>query len=233
MERMYTQNAPLFFVSAILLSAHGGDSPTTAPPAAEGSGLLKQVASAAELEAVKYDVSSPGAPTPDTEIEIEGGFVDSRKIGNTIHFVTRHAFHVDGIELLVNSATARVTSQAILESLTLDDMLPKIRINDEVSILIDPVDCFVSNDDGAAGSPIITSVTAVSIDNPGAHLTVCYNEESNGVYMSEDSLYLTPPDDDFRQTRVHKFGLPALALAITALRRLRAMCGWVASSIFA
>ena len=136
-ERMNTQNAPLFVVSAILLSACGGSSLTTA--------------------------------------------------------TTRHASYVDGIELPINSATTQTTKQAILESLTLDDTLPKIRIDGEVRILIDPVDCFVSNDDGAASSPVFTGITVVSVDNPSAYRTVCYNEESNGVYVSEDSPYLTQP----------------------------------------
>lgn len=109
---------------------------------------------------------------------------------------TRHASYVEGIELLINSATTQTTRQAIFESLTLDDTLPKTRIDGEVRILIDPVDCFVSNDDGAASSPVFTSITVVSVNNPSGYRTVCYNEESTGVYMSADSLYLTQPRPD-------------------------------------
>ena len=49
---------------------------------------------------------------------------------------------------------------------------------------------------------------AIDIEDPAIVSAVCYDEPTNGIYVSENSIYLTQgehTDDDERKTLIHKF----------------------------
>ena len=58
---------------------------------------------------------------------------------------------------------------------------------------------------------MLTSVTAVPLDDPENFTTACYNESAYGVYVSENALYFAElrPDTAAQRnvTRIHKFAL--------------------------
>ena len=89
-------------------------------------------------------------------------------------------------------------------------MLPDITINGTTRKLVDPDRCYITTDDEDA-YPVLTSITAVPIDNPENFATTCYNEHAYGVYVAESALYLTELTLDTEQarndTRIHKFAL--------------------------
>ncbi len=152
-----------------------------------------------------YDVSTPATPRTLLTATMDGVFVESRRIGDRIYLVSRHAPNI-----LLDP-----TRSTAVDSTTLDVMLPKITINGVTKPLVDPTKCYVTNDDSDPGYPVITSITVISVQNPESFSTVCYNEDANGVYVSEQALYLT--QQRFTQTptqtasnmrtRIHKFGL--------------------------
>ncbi len=164
-----------------------------------------------------YDVSDPGTPVLEVHVKIDGIFVESRRIGDTVYIVSRYAPWIAGLDYYVTTPEQQASNQAILAGVTLDDMLPKITINDVTTSLVAPDKCYITNTDDGAGYPVITSITAVSISDPTAFTTTCYNEETYGVYVSENALYFTqfrPQTAASRNdTRIHKF-----ALASTELR---------------
>lgn len=161
-----------------------------------------------------YDTSDPSGPALLFDAQIEGGFIQSRRVGNTVYFVTRHTPKIDGLNYYATSAEDQAANQTILDSVTLEDLLPKIRINGVSSSLVDPLNCYVTNDDAGSGYPVITSITAVPIDDPLAFQTSCYNEDAYGIYVSENAIYLSQYliglDND--GTRLHKFAFEANGL---------------------
>lgn len=164
-----------------------------------------------------YDVSDPGAPVLEADVKIDGIFVESRRIGDTVYIVSRYAPWIDGLHYQVTTPEQQADNQAILAGVTLADMLPTITINDETQPLIAPERCYITSQADDSGYPVITSITAVSISDPTSYTTTCYNEETYGVYVSENALYLTQfrPQTTLSRydTRIHKF-----ALASTELR---------------
>ena len=164
-----------------------------------------------------YDVSDPGAPVLEADVKIDGIFVESRRIGDTVYIISRYTPWIDGLEYYVTTAEQQASNEAILASVTLDDLLPKITVNDVTAPLVAPDTCYITNTDDEAGYPVITSITAVSISDPTSFSTTCYNEETYGVYVSENALYFTQfrPHTTLSRydTRIHKF-----ALASTELR---------------
>ncbi len=162
-----------------------------------------------------YDVSDVANPTLDVDVSIDGVFVDSRRIGNTVYLVSRYTPWVEGLHYNVTDAAQQAENEALLANVTLVDLLPKITINNETAPLVAPERCYTTTDEQAPHA-VITSVTAIPIDDPGNFSTTCYNEDAYGVYVSENALYFTEhrPDTALARdvTRIHKFALAGTAV---------------------
>lgn len=158
-----------------------------------------------------YDVSDATQPALEAEATIDGIFVESRRIGNTVYIVSRYTPNIDGLHYYVSTAQQQADNEQLLASATLDDLLPKITINGVTKPLVAPENCFVTTNDDNADYPVITSVTAVPIDDPTSFWTSCYNEDAYGIYVSENALYLSELRLDTAAernlTRIHKFAL--------------------------
>ena len=135
-------------------------------------------------------------------------FVDSRRIGNTVYVVSRYTPYVDGLHYLVTEAAQQAENDALLRGITLDELLPNITINGETRSLVAPENCYVTTGEEPSYA-VITSLTAIPIDDPGNFTTACYNENAYGVYISENALYFTEHRIDAALandvTRIHKF----------------------------
>ena len=161
-----------------------------------------------------YDTSDAANPTLLFEAQIEGGFIESRRVGNFVYFISRHTPKIESLNYYVTNAEEQAANQTVLDAVTLEDMLPEIRVDGESRALVDPLKCYVTNDDGDPGYPVITSITAVPIDDPSAYQTFCYNEDAYGVYVSENAIYLSQYlfGSDSYATRLHKFAFAAGSL---------------------
>lgn len=163
-----------------------------------------------------YDVSDPGNPGLEIEASIDGVFVESRRIGNTVYIVSRYTPWIEGLNYYVATAEQQAQNQALLASTTLDDLLPKITVAGETRPLVMPENCYVTTNDNTSDYAVITSVTAVPVDDPTNFTTACYNEDAYGVYVSENALYFTElrPDTAAQSdiTRIHKFALAGTSI---------------------
>jgi hypothetical protein len=158
-----------------------------------------------------YDVSDAANPALEIEASIDGVFVESRRIGNTVYIVSRYTPWLEGLHYYVTTAAQQSENQAILADATLDDLLPTITIAGETKLLTTPDNCMVTTGDDAPNYPVLTSVTAVPMDDPTNFTTTCYSEDAYGVYVSDSALYFTElrPDNALQTdiTRIHKFAL--------------------------
>ncbi len=158
-----------------------------------------------------YDVSDTANPGLEIEASIDGVFVESRRIGNTVYIVSRYTPWIEGLHYYVTTAEQQAENQVLLADVTIDDLLPKITIAGETRALVAPQNCYVTTNDDTSNYPVITSITAVPINDPANFTTACYNEDAYGVYVSENSLYFTElrPDTALQRdiTRIHKFAL--------------------------
>ena len=158
-----------------------------------------------------YDVTDKASPVLETDVSMDGVFVESRRIGNVVYIVSRYAPNVPDLVYAPQTQQQRDHNEALLAGMSIDDLLPTITINGVTQALVDPENCYVPNDDRIPPYPVITSVTAVPMDDPAAFVNTCYNDEAYGVYVSENALYFPQvlghllPDDT--QTRIHKFAL--------------------------
>jgi len=158
-----------------------------------------------------YDLADKANPVLETDVSIDGVFVDSRRIGNVVYIVSRYAPNLPGLIYYPMTATDVAANEAVLADVNLDDMLPTITIDGVSQMLVDPARCYVANDDRVPHYPVLTNITAIPIDNPQAFVNTCYNDEVYGAYVSENAIYfpqvvsyLWPGET---KTRIHKFAL--------------------------
>ena len=160
-----------------------------------------------------YDVADTANPSLDIDVTLDGVFVESRRIGNTVYLVSRYTPWIEGLHYNVTDATQQAENEALLAGVTLDDLLPSITVAGETKSLVAPERCYVTTDE-VASYAVITSITAIPIDDPGSFSTTCYNEDAYGVYVSENALYFTEyrPDTALARdtTRIHKFALAGI-----------------------
>jgi len=163
-----------------------------------------------------YDVADPASPTLEADVSIDGVFVDSRRVGDVVYIVSRFTPTIGDVIYNVTTAADQAHNEAVLANVSLDELLPKVRIDGVEQVLVTASRCFIGSDDDV-GYPVITSVTAVPINDPTAVTTTCYNEEAYGIYMTEQSLYFTGILYDAvssdTETRIHKFALAGTGLS--------------------
>lgn len=110
----------------------------------------------------------------------------------------------------------RAQNEALLANVRLDELLPTITVNGTTQSLVDPERCYIPSAAADIGYAVITSITAVPIDDPMQFTTTCYNEDAYGTYVSENAIYFTQylTDDMAQQTstRIHKFSVTGTTL---------------------
>ncbi|MCZ6771254.1 MAG: beta-propeller domain-containing protein [Proteobacteria bacterium] len=157
-----------------------------------------------------YDVSEPATPVLAWRAAFDGGFVQTRRIGDVVYLISRHTPFVDELQ---NAGT--ITDPVAID-VTIEDLLPKTYQDNTSRPLVLATDCFVTRDNPGFGYPVVTTITAIPLSDPGAHRSVCYNEEAYGVYVSADAVYLYQAHQNAvfaaGATRIHKFRLDATAI---------------------
>lgn len=158
-----------------------------------------------------YDLSDPSSPQLEVDATIDGVFVESRRIGDTVYIVSRYTPWIVGLDYVVATPAQQANNQAILDGVSLDELLPKITVNGVTSTLVAPDRCYIASPDQETGYPVITSITAVPVNNPAAFTTTCYNQDAYGAYVSENAIYFTQFHTQSAlssfDTRIHKFAL--------------------------
>ncbi len=170
-----------------------------------------------------YDLGDVSAPKLLWRADIDGGFVQSRRVGDTLYLVTRFAPYLDDIIYNPASDAERSKNAALLDDVPIGKLVPKIRVNGQQRELLDPADCYVTNPDQSDGrqpQAVLTTITAIPIADPDSFKSVCYNETSYGVYVSSSAVYLHQIRYDSaakeETTRIHKFRLKDMSYAGSA-----------------
>ena len=160
-----------------------------------------------------YDVSDVTAPTPQMQIEFQGGFVNSRKKGDTIYLVARHTPNIDGFDYYPTEEAVSA-NEALLDELTIEDILPRVSVNGVDNLLVDANECRITDPDNAmstidTGYPTLTLLIAVNIADQSIANATCYLEPTDGIYVSENAIYLTQVDyrDTASRTLIHSYEL--------------------------
>ena len=160
-----------------------------------------------------YDISDINAPKKSASITFEGGFVNSRKKGDMVYIVARHTPYIKLYNYYPNKEQQE-SNKTLLDNLSINDVLPKVTINNSQSLLVKASDCLITNTNNALapkenGYPTLTLLVAIDLSTQKIANASCYTEATHGIYVSENAIYLTQVDYENSQPRtlVHSYKL--------------------------
>ncbi len=151
------------------------------------------------------DVTSPANPSESFKLEIEGYFIDSRRIGNTLYVVTRYTPQINNLELIYNpqNNSDKLSNQQLIDALSLNDLLPQMRINDNTSQpLFTPSECYIPSATSLdEGYPTLITVSSIGLDTLSVE-SRCIGGYSDGIFASTTGIYLLATEN--KSTVLHK-----------------------------
>ncbi len=176
------------------------------------------------LEARVWNVDEPAAPKLVKRIGLDGGLVESRRIGDTLYLVSRFTPPPpEGLNPNPQNEDEVAANQALLDDLTLAELLPDLRIDgDTVGKLVDPAATWLPPVLLDEERPDLISIAAIDLratESDLNALTVVGPTEA--IYVSQNSLYLASTRDEYltdlgnmvleypslTYTDIHKLGL--------------------------
>ncbi|MDX1571910.1 MAG: beta-propeller domain-containing protein, partial [Xanthomonadales bacterium] len=133
-----------------------------------------------------FDVSDPAQPELVADVVLEGGTVETRRIGETLYIVSRAHIH-DPAVAAAGSADQAVVAQALGP----DDLLPAIRVNDQEALLVNAETTFLPPQPPGFRYPELLTVSAFDLSRPDdLPVTVTMARLAEAVHVSRENLYV-------------------------------------------
>lgn len=165
------------------------------------------------LEIANWSLTDPAAPILDGRLRIEGGYVQSRKVGSTIAVISRFTPELPDYIYYPSTQEHLDSNLAVLEQLDLDAILPKLQWNEAPVEMLSASECLRVNPNHEWAStntayPVVTLVTQVDAATAEPLHIQCYLGDSSGVYLTANHLYLLESDRSSDPgTFLHQFDL--------------------------
>ncbi|MBL6823297.1 MAG: beta-propeller domain-containing protein [Luminiphilus sp.] len=163
-----------------------------------------------QVSVLHFDITDPENPVSMATMSIEGALVTSRRTGDNIHIITRHAPNIDGLVAYPQSAEEVASNESILAAASEDDILPEIRVDGERVSPLTLNDCYRLDPehplaDPSPGDSTITSLLTLSAETGDILRSACTLEPVTGVYMGDSVIALTHVRWDLEEggTMVH------------------------------
>ena len=157
-----------------------------------------------------FDVTDPENPTLTSELSIEGALVTSRRTGDEIHIISRHAPNIEGLIAYPQTDEEVANNEAILAEASDEDILPEIRIDGELASPLTLDGCYRLDPEHplavpAPGDSTITTMLTVSESSGELLRSACTSEPVTGIYMGETYIAFTHVRWDLEEggTMVH------------------------------
>ena len=164
-----------------------------------------------------FDVTDPESPTLTSELSIEGALVTSRRTGDEIHIISRHAPNIEGLVAYPQTQEEVANNEAILASAAEEDVLPEISIDGELVSPLTLDGCYRLDSEHplavpTPGDSTITTLLTVSAGSGEILRSACTLEPVSGVYMGDNFIAFTHVRWDLEQggTLVHLFDRDSL-----------------------
>ena len=180
------------------------------------------------------DVSDPSNVNESWQLEIEGVFQESRRIGNMLYVVSRYIPTVQGLHRYASNDEQVEQNERLIADAELEDLLPVFQENDQPQQpLLTGNECYVGPTTEDQGYADLLVVTAIDLQQQKITSASCVNSYISGVYSSLDSLYIGTNmygsfnGVDFEEsTTVHKFSYDESDVNYRASGSVEGTIGW-------
>lgn len=157
-----------------------------------------------------FELTDPENPALTSELTIEGALVTSRRTGDEIHIISRHAPNIEGLVTYPQTEEEVANNEAILADASDEDVLPEISINGELVSPLTLDGCYRLDPEHplavpAPGDSTLTTMLTVSANSGEILRSACTSEPVTGVYMGETYVAFTHVRWDLEEggTMVH------------------------------
>lgn len=143
-----------------------------------------------------WDLGDPSQPTLRSELAVDGALIASRRTGDTVHLIVRHAPAIDGLVPYPSSEADAAANAAVLADLDASDILPVITRNGAVETPLTLDDCYQADPEHPLATTLpadsaLTVMLSVSATTGAIEASACTLEPVSGVYVSADQIALT------------------------------------------
>jgi uncharacterized secreted protein with C-terminal beta-propeller domain len=155
------------------------------------------------------DVKNPAAPETIKDIQVDGYLVASRITGGNLHVVSQYMPSLPQLEIwydgseMDKEAVTEANAQ-VLDSLTLDDFIPKYSVCDAGGEEVDKglaiaTEDFIRPREDNGGSMV--SIITIDMENPAADFnSTGFIADVQNIYASTDALYLVSTIYEYEET---------------------------------
>ena len=141
------------------------------------------------------DITSPEENLPElVDIIIDGQFVSSRKIDQTLFVVSQYSAYIDDYYTYPVSDSQQEQNLDLINKTSVESLLPHISINGESEALIGVGDCHIPGKPEDAERPTLAIVTAINLENPTEFTSSCVAATISTVYASHNNVFLVEND---------------------------------------
>lgn len=138
-----------------------------------------------------FDTTNPGSPAALWRAELDGHLLSSRRIGNQLVLVTRHAPDLPGFAYGATTDPARTANAQLLNQATLSNLLPAARINGGAAVpLLRTEDVYAPPQGARRVMADLVTVTLIDLAQPRIKHSLGVIGMPDAVYASIDHLFL-------------------------------------------
>ena len=163
-----------------------------------------------QVSLLNYDLTDVENPELTNTVTVEGALVASRRAGNEIFVISRHAPSIEGLVSYPQTEEEVANNEALLAEATDTDILPEVRIDGEVVEPLTLDSCYRADPEHPLAEPApsdstLTTFLALSAVTGEILRAACTFEPVSGVYMGSTFIALTHVrwDLELRSTLVH------------------------------
>lgn len=163
-----------------------------------------------QVSLLNYDLTDVENPELTNTVTVEGALVASRRAGNEIFVISRHAPSIEGLVSYPQTEEEVANNEALLAEATDTDILPEVRIDGEVVEPLTLDSCYRADPKHPLAEPApsdstLTTFLALSAVTGEILRAACTFEPVSGVYMGSTFIALTHVRWDLepRSTFVH------------------------------
>jgi hypothetical protein len=163
-----------------------------------------------QVSLLNYDLTDVENPVLTNTMTVEGALIASRRAGDEIFVVSRHAPNIEGLVSYPQTEEEVANNEALLAETSESDILPEVRIDGEIIEPLTLDSCYRVDPEHPLAEPVpsdstLTTFLAISAETGEVLRAACTFEPVSGIYMGSSFIALTHVRWDLEQrgTLVH------------------------------
>ena len=163
-----------------------------------------------QVSLLNYDLTDVENPVLTNTMTVEGALIASRRAGDEIFVVSRHAPNIEGLVSYPQTEEEVANNEALLAEASESDILPEVRIDGEIIEPLTLDSCYRVDPEHPLAEPApsdstLTTFLAISAETGEVLRAACTFEPVSGIYMGSSFIALTHVrwDSEQRGTLVH------------------------------